>query len=284
MATDPERTPLEKIWAEVRSSFLEYRLDDLRRILDVPVGAPAPNRAQARQFAEALPDLGRARFLKIVTVGDWAAYYGQSGRDVFVIRFRKSGSGWKPAQAPHTLSSYSTDEKIDAEALISREPSLRPVPGEPAESPAPPPAGEPQDARPEAEIRRDLVAVSRRIRDAFAAGRPERASADLLLEEGAALPSPDEAKAFARDRLPDLVRGQFLKLGWRADKPQLVGYYVETKVGTHNQSTVSLVAFVRHEGRWKFAAGPASIATVEGPKVNRAGLLKLIDSDPRLAL
>ncbi|HZL72697.1 MAG TPA: hypothetical protein VFC86_09570 [Planctomycetota bacterium] len=284
MTKEPERTLLEKTWAEVRACFAEYRLDDLRKILDVPEGMPVPNRAQAKEFAAALPDLTRAKFLKIVVVGDVAAYYAQAGKEVIVVRFHRSGPGWKPLPAPHTLSSYSTDEDIDAETLIAREASLRPVPGDSAEAPATPPVGEPQDARPEMEIRRDLVAVFRRIRDAFAAGRPERASADLLLVDGAALPSPDEAKAMAKERLPDLVRSQFLKLGWRADKPQLAGYYAETKVGTFNKSTVSLVVFVRHEGRWKFAPGPAAIASVEGPKVSRDGLLKLIDTDPRLAL
>ena len=284
MTTEPERALLEKIWAEVRAGFAEYRIEDLRKILDVPEVVPVPNRAQAKEFADALPDLSRARFLKIVTVGEVAAYYAQSGKEVHVVRFQRSGAGWKPLPAPHTMSSYSTDENIDAEALIAREPSLHPVPGESTESTPAPPAGEPQDARPELEIRRELEALWRRIRDAFASGRPERASADLLLVEGATLPGTDEAKALAKEHLPDLVRGQFLKLGWRADKPQVAGYYAETKVGVFNKSTVSLVVFVRHEGRWKFAPGPAAIATVEGPKVNRAGLVKLIESDPRLAL
>jgi hypothetical protein len=140
------------------------------------------------------------------------------------------------------------------------------------------------DARPEAEIRKELESIWKRIRAAFAAGHPEVAEADLLYVDGASPPSPAEAKAASKERLPDLIRGQFLKLGWRADKPQLAGYYAETKVGDFKKSTISLIVFVRHEGRWKFAPGPAALSTVEVPKSGRPALLKLIDTDPRLAL
>lgn len=278
MADKPQRAELERIWAEVRSAFAEYRLDDLKKHLDIPEGMPVPKRGQAKQFAEALPDLARAKFLKIASEGDLSGYYaqtGKSGTEVTVIRFGRRGSEWRLLPAPHTMSSYSTDEAVDPAKLIESEPSLKLAPA---------PTAEPQDARPEAEIRKELESIWKRIRAAFAAGHPEVAAADLLYVDGASPPSPDEAKAALKERLPDLIRGQFLKLGWRADKPQLAGYYAETKVGDFKKSTVSLIVFVRHEGLWKFAPGPAAISTVEVPKSGRPALLKLIDTDPRLAL
>jgi len=292
MAEAPPRAELEKTWAEVRSALADYRLADLKKHLELPEGAPVPNRGQAKQFAEALPDLARARFLKIARSGDLAGYYARTnperaGTEVTVIRFRREGSRWKLVPAPHTLSSFATDEKIDPAKLLESEASLRLSPDGPQEDsppslPAPP--GEAPDSRSEAEIRKELEAIWKRIRAAFAAGHPEVASADLHYPDGMSPPSPEEAKAAAKDRLPDLIRSQFLKLGWPGDKPQLAGYYAETKVGDFKKSTVSLVVFVRHEGRWKFAPGPAAIETVETSKTNRAGLLKLIESDSRLAL
>jgi hypothetical protein len=172
---------------------------------------------------------------------------------------------------------------MEPDALIRAQPSLALRTGG-EEIPAPSAATEPVDSRPEPEIRRELETLWKRIRSAFASGRPDLAAGDLLYADGAAPPSPDEAKSLSRDRLPDLVRGQFLKLAWRADKPQLVGYYAETKVGDFKKSTVSLIAFVHHEGRWKFAPGPASIESVEIPKASRAKLLELIDTDSRLRL
>jgi hypothetical protein len=287
MADKPQRADLERIWAEVRSALAEYRLDDLKKHLDIPEGMPVPNRGQAKQFAEALPDLARARFLKIASEGDLSGYYaqtGKSGTEVTVIRFGRRGSEWRLLPAPHTMSSYSTDETVDPAKLIESEPSLKLAPGDGSSSPEPAPTADPRDARPEAEIRKELESIWKRIRAAFAAGHPEAAAADLLYVDGASPPSPDEAKAASKERLPDLIRGQFLKLGWRADKPQLAGYYAETKVGDFKKSTVSLIVFVRHEGRWKFAPGPAALSTVEVPKSGRPALLKLIDTDPRLAL
>ena len=277
MADDPRREDLERTWAEVRSAFAEYRLDDLKKLLDIPEGAPAPNRGQAKQFAEALPDLAKARFLKIVREGDVAGYYAQTGTkgtEVTVIRFGLKGSAWRLLPAPDTLSSYSTDENVDPVKLMASEPSLKLTPG----------GAEPQDARPEAEIRKELESIWKRIRAAFAAGHPEVAADDMLYVDGATPPTPDEAKAASKEKLPDLIRGQFIKLGWHPDKPQIVGYYAETKVGDFKKSTVSLIVFVRHEGRWKFAPGPASISTVEVPRASRPALLKLIETDPRLAL
>jgi hypothetical protein len=268
MAATPERAELEGIWAEVRRCFSEYRLDDLKKHLDIPEGAPVPNRGQAQQFAEALPDLSRTRFLKLATEGDLAGYYAQT------IRFRRLGSQWKLVPAPHTLSTYATDEKVDPARLMETEATLGLNPEGSAEIPSAP-SGDPGDTRPEAEIRKELESLWKRIRAAFAAGHPEVAAADLLYADGAA-PSPAA--------LPDLIRSQFLKLGWRADKPQLAGYYAETKVGDFKKSTVTMIVFVRHEGRWKFAPGPAAIETVEVSKTHRAGLLKLIDTDPRLKL
>ena len=282
----PDRSELERLWARVRAGFAEYRLDDLRALLDIPPDAPVPDRAQAKQFADALPDLGRARFLRLEVDGDIAGYYAHipgAGTEVAVIRFRRAGEAWKPMPGPHTLSSYSTDKVIDPDALIRAQPTLALRPeGIAGAAPAAGPG--PVDPRPEAEIRRELEPMWKRIRSAFASGRPDLAAPDLLYEEGAAPPAPDEAKSLARDRLPDLARAQFLKLGWRSDKPRLVGYYAETKVGDFKKSTVSLVAFVHHEGRWKFAPGPASMESVEIAKASRAKLLELIDTDPRLRL
>ena len=285
MASEPARGELERIWAEVRSAFAEYRLDDLKKRLDIPEGAPVPNRGQAKQFADALPDLSKARFLKIAREGDVAGYYaqtGSAGTEVTVIRFGRRGSEWRLLPAPNTLSSYSTDEKVDPAKLIASEPSLKLAPGD--ESSPAAPSAEAQDARPEIEIRKELESIWKRIRAAFAAGHPEVAAADLLYADGMSPPSPEEAKAAVKERLPDLIRSQFLKLGWRGDKPQLVGYYAETKVGDFKKSTVTLIAFVHHEGRWKFTPGPASIATVEVKKSSRDALLKLIETDPQLKL
>jgi hypothetical protein len=284
--TTPDRAELELVWARVRAGFAEYKLDDLRALLDLPPDAPVPDRAQAKQFADALPDLSRARFLRIDVDGDLAGYYAAlpaSGTDVAVVRFRRTDAGWKPAPAPNTLSSYSTDEKVDPVSLIAAQASLALRP-DGAVAPEPPAGAAPADTRPEAEIRRDLETMWKRIRSAFASGRPDMAAADLLFVDGAQPPSADEAKAAARDFLPDLARGQFLKLGWKEGKPHLVGYYAETKVGDFKTSTVSLVVFVHHKGRWKFAPGPAAIETVQIPRAPKGKLLELIESDSRLRM
>jgi hypothetical protein len=287
MADTPPRADLERIWAEVRSAFAEYRLDYLKKHLDIPQGMPVPNRGQAKQFAEALPDLARARFLKIASEGDLCGYYaqinaGRVGTEVTVVRFRRMGAQWKLVPTPHTLSTFATDENLDPAQLIETEAALRLNPDASPAHPSPSaPPGETADARPAPEIRKELEALWKRIRSAFAAGHPEAAAADLLYTDGVSPPSPDEAKAAV---LPDLIRSQFLKLGWREDKPHLAGYYAETKVGDFKKSTVTLIVFVRHEGRWKFAPGPAAIETVEVKKSSRAGLHQLIDTDPRLKL
>ncbi len=146
------------------------------------------------------------------------------------------------------------------------------------------PEAEPPDARPEPVIRKELDSVWKRIREAFAAGKPEGAADLLLLDEGAALPGPDEAREVAKAALPDLARGRFIKLGWRRDKPHLAGYYAEVNTGNAKKTTVALVVFVRKGGAWKFAPGPVSISVVELPPTGQAALLKLVETDPRLAL
>lgn len=284
----------EAIWGEVRKGFEEYRLDDVKKHLDVPPGAPVPNREQAKEFAAQLPDLSKCRFLKIARDGDRAGYCAQQnpeakGATLLIIRFQKSGAAWKLAPAPDTMSIDSTDETLTPAQVLKRletEATLKLRPSDPGEAPAAAPAkdGEKVDARPEAEIRKELEGVWKRLRDAFAAGKPEAAADLLVLEDGAKLPSADEAKAAAKDHLPDLVRGQFLKLGWRADKPQLVGYYAQVNVSDARQSTIVLIVFVRKDGAWKFAPGPAAMSVVKVPHAGRAAILKLIETDSRLRL
>jgi hypothetical protein len=250
-----------------------------------------PNRAQAKEFAAQLPDLAACKFLKIVRDGDRAGYCAQQnpqakGATLFIIRFQKAGAAWKLAPAPDTLSIDSTDETLTAAQVLKRldtEATLKLRPSDSGEAPAPPP-GEKVDARPEPEIRKELEGVWKNIREAFAAGKPEAAAGLLVLPDGAKLPTADEAKAAAKDNLPDLVRGQFIKLGWRADKPQLVGYYGQVNVGDAKQSTIVLIVFVRKDGAWKFAPGPGSMSVVKVPNASRAAILKLIETDPRLKL
>jgi hypothetical protein len=285
----------ETIWAEVRKGFEEYRLDDVKKHLDIPPGAPVPNRAQAKEFAAQLPDLATWTFLKIARDGDRAGYCarqnpGGKGATLLILRFQKAGAAWKLAPAPDTLSIDSTDETLTPAQVLKRfetEANLKLRPADAGEAPAPAPAapaGEKVDDRPEAVIRKDLEGVWKKIRESFAAGKPEAAAGLLVLEDPAKLPSADEAKSAAKDHLPDLVRGQFIKLGWRADKPQLVGYYGQVDVSNAKQSTIVLIVFMRKDGEWKFAPGPGSLTVVKVPHASRAAILKLIETDPRLKL
>lgn len=285
---------LESLWAGLRAAVAEYRVDEIRKRLSLPEDAPAPTRAQAQQLAEALPDLAKARFLKLARDGDRAGFYARTdldkpGTTLTVIRFRQAGGTWQIVPGPHTLSSYSTDEKLTDAAIRKRadaEESLRLRPAEEGE--APPPAasaakGEAPDARPEAEIRKELEGVWRKIRDAFAAGKPGDAEALLLWVDGATPPSPDDARAAAK-AMPDLARSRFIKLLWSVEKPHLAGYVAEVDLGNAKQTTVAIIAFVRKDGAYKIAPGPLTMEIIQLPPTGQAALKKLVETDPRFKL
>jgi hypothetical protein len=291
---DPElRKELEAVWAGLRAALAEYRLDDVAKYVEVPKDAPKPDRAQARQFAESLPDLATARFLRLDRDGDRAGYYartevGKPGTTVAVIRFRKAGSGWQLVPGPHTISSYSTDEALDeakVRALLEKEPTLalRPKDGDEAPPAPPAPKGEAPDARPEAEIRKELEGIWRKVRAAFAAGKPGDAADVLLWVDGATEPGPDEAKAAAK-AMPDLARGRFIKLAWSAGKPHLAGYIAEVDLGNAKKTTVAFITFVRKDGAWKLAPGPRTLELIVLPPTGQAALRTLVDTDPRFGL
>jgi hypothetical protein len=124
---------LERVWNGMRGAFADYRLDDLRKYADVPKGMPVPTREQVRQFLDFMPDLGKAKFLKLAREKDRAGYYLQVGipdggqTEVTVIRFQEMGGAWKVLGAPHSFSSYSIASAGPAEAMkwVESEPSLR---------------------------------------------------------------------------------------------------------------------------------------------------------------
>jgi hypothetical protein len=286
------KSELETIYTTVRQAFIEYDLDRARPYLNLPEGTPTPTRAQAQGMGEFLPDLAAARFIKLTEKPAQAAWYGETDLDdatssaVVVIRFTKSASGWKLAPSPHTLSAYSKDKVDEAGllALIAEEESLAPFPeGSEVDFPPMPGADAGSDDRPDAEVRKELEDLWAALRSAFAAGDVAAAEPLLLMTDGKSLPSSEEAKG-ALAMLPDLSKSAFLKLGWRRDKPQLVGYYAETDLDVEDTSTVLLIVFVRHEGRYRFAPGPVSIEGVTVEKTDRNGLLDLIETDPRLQL
>jgi hypothetical protein len=288
------KAELETFWAGFRSALAEYRLDDVKKYVEIPKDAPVPNRAQARQLAEELPDLAKARFLKLVVDGDRAGYYTRTDLDksattVAVIRFRKAGAAWQLVPGPHTCSIFSTDEKLDDAGIRKLTDTkeilaLRPAEGGEAPPPAGAPAGEPPDTRPEAEIRKELEGIWRRIRSAFAAGKPETVEDLLLWVDGAKPPSPDEAREAATNRMPDLARSRFIKLVWSAEKPHLAGYVAEVNLGNAKQTTVALIVFARKGGAWTFAPGPLALEIFQLPPTGQAALRKLVDSDPRFKL
>ena len=275
----------EATWAAVRSAFADYRLDELRKHLDVPPGAPLPDRARAKQFAGQLPDLSTARFLKLLREKDRVGYaaqidVGNPGTTVAVVRFMADG---RLVPAPDTLSVYQTDEKLDPEALLFSTPSLRLFPTPGGDAPGPPPAAEAPDARPEPLIRKELQAVWKKIREAWAAGTPEEADA-VQVWEGERRPSADEARTAARERMPDLGRSRFIKLVWSEAKPHFCGYVAEVNLGNAKKTTLALIVFVRRDGAWKFAPGPASTEGVELPPTSQAKQKQVVESDPRFRL
>ncbi len=81
MTDEALKAALDRTWAEVRRALEEYRLEDLKKHLEIPEGAPAPNRAQARELAAFLPDLSKGKFLKLLREGGRLGYYAQTDLD-----------------------------------------------------------------------------------------------------------------------------------------------------------------------------------------------------------
>lgn len=291
MSDDALRRDLEAFWAEVRRALAEYRVDDLRRLLQAPEGMPTPTRPQAQDFLKQLPDLSTSRFLKLVQEKDRAGYVARThlekgGTTLTIIRFRKRGDAWELVPAPETLSSFELDTALDDAAIaqeVETQPVLQLFPSDVMETAPPAEPEEPPDERPEPVIRKELEGIWRRIREAFAAGKPDSVAALLLYADGVEPPTPEQARAAAKD-MPDLQRARFDKLTWSLLKPQLVGYCAELKPGDPKARTVALLVFVRRGGAYRFAPGPASVTVVEFPPVSADELRDLIDTDPRLEL
>lgn len=164
MNDDALAKEIVRVWTEIRKAFADYRLDDVKKHIELPPGAPVPNREQAKQFADFLPDLEKGKLLKLVREGDRAGYYvrlDKPGVDVAVVRFRETKNGWKPLPGNDTVSAFSTDEALDEERvrrlLASRGAlQLTPVEGE-------------EDLRPLAEVRKELEALAKPVRARFVA-------------------------------------------------------------------------------------------------------------------
>lgn len=286
MNDDDLRRTLEALWAEVRKAIAEYRVDDMKRLLQAPPGMPTPTRPQAKDFLAQLPDLSTSRFLKLLREKDRAGYVArthldQEGTTLTILRFRSRGEAWELVPAPETLSSLALDTALDEAAIateVETQPVLKLFP--PGETMMPPPEEpeEPPDERPEPAIRKELEGIWKRLRDAFAAGKPESVTDLLLLAEGVEPPTPEQARDVAKD-MPDLSRARFDKLAWHPLKPRLVGYYA-----IRPPSTVLLIVFVRKDGAYRFAPGPGAMEVVEFPPVSPDELRDLIDTEPRLEL
>lgn len=285
MSDDELKRRCEATWDGMRAALRDYRLDDLKKLVDLPADLPVPPRAQARAIGENLPDLAKNRFLKFVREKDRIGYVcafepdGGKGTGVAVVRFRTDG---RLVGGMEMMSIYETDEKADPERLLATQPMLRLFPPPFGEAPATPEdaAG---DARPEPVIRKELEGVWKRVRDAWAAGTPEKAD-EVQIWEGDKRPSPDEARAAARERMPDLSRARFIKLVWSERKPHLAGYVAEVNVGNAKKTTLAMIVFARQEGVWKFVPGPASIEAVELPPTGQAKQKQVVESDPRFKL
>lgn len=291
MSDDPLRRSLEAFWAEVRRALAEYRVDDLRRLLQAPEGMPTPTRPQAQDFLKQLPDLSTSRFLKLVREKDRAGYVARThlekgGTTLTIVRFRKRGDAWELVPAPETLSSYELDTALDDAAIaeeVETQPALKLFPAEAMEAAPPAAPEEPPDERPEAVIRKELEGIWRRIREAFAAGKPGSVAELLLYADGVEPPTPEQAREAAKE-MPDLQRARFDKLVWSLPKPQLIGYCAEIRLEHAKAATVALLVFVRKDGAYRFAPGPAAVTIVEFPRVSPQELHDLIDTDPRLEL
>lgn len=275
----------EATWNEMRAALRDYRLDDLRKLVDIPADMPVPPREQARMLGENLPDISKSGFLKLVREKDRIGHVtqfepdGGKGTGVAVVRFRTDG---RLVGGMEMMSVYETDEKVDPERLLSTQPMLRLFPPPFGEEPAKP-EDAPGDARPEPVIRKELEGVWKRVRDAWAAGTPEKAD-EVQIWEGDKRPSADEAKAAAKERMPDLARGRFIKLVWSDRKAHLCGYVAEVNVGNAKKTTLAMVVFARQDGVWKFVPGPASIEVVEFPPTAQAKQKQLVESDKRFSL
>ena len=153
-----------RVWSEVRKAFADYRLDDVKKHLEVPAGAPVPTKEQAKQFADFLPDLEKAKFLKLARDGPRAGYYvrfEKPGVDVAVVRFHETKAGWKPLPGADTVSAWSTDQALSEEQirrLLATRGALQLTPSDAEE-----------DLRPEAEVRKELEALAKPVRARYVA-------------------------------------------------------------------------------------------------------------------
>jgi hypothetical protein len=114
---------IERTWSALRQAFLDFRLDDVKKLLPVPPGAPLPTREQSRQFGEFLPDLRRGRRVKLLREGDRAGlvvrFDKAPGVEIAIVRFGKTAGGWTPLPGTETVSSYATDEELDEAAIAA---------------------------------------------------------------------------------------------------------------------------------------------------------------------
>jgi hypothetical protein len=281
------RTELERIYTRMRDGFATYDLDAIRASVDIPEDEPLPNRGQAQQIAAFFPDLSQGEFLKIEREGDRLGYYCLHREEdgtacVTVIRYREEEGGCKLVPGAHTLSSYSSDEGTPEEWLRSQE-CLRVVPeGDDEPAPSAPPAPPSPDLRPEAEIRADLEAVWAGIRGAFERGKPEDALPFLAVDDPSELPPAEDAKKVLTG-LPDFAEAEFLKLGFHPAKPDVVAYFASTNLDAPDRSTIDLVVFTHRDGKWVYAPGPGTMEQKTIPeKTDRAGLLRILETDPSL--
>jgi len=159
MNDDELAKEIERVWGEVRSAFIDFRLDDAKKHLEIPAGAPVPTREQAKQFGEFLPDLSKGKRLKLVREGKRAGYYVLLAREVAVVRFQETAAGWKPVPGQDTVSSYGGDVPLDdatIQRLLATRGALQLTPMEAEE-----------DLRPEAEVRKELEALAKPVRARF---------------------------------------------------------------------------------------------------------------------
>jgi hypothetical protein len=148
-----------RVWGEVRQAFIDFRLDDVKKHLEIPAGAPAPTREQSKQFGAFLPDLSKGKRLKLERQGKLAGYYVLFEREIAVVRFRETAAGWKPVPGQDTVSSYGGDVPLtDATVrrLLATRGALQLTPTDAEE-----------DLRPEAEVRAELEALAKPVRARF---------------------------------------------------------------------------------------------------------------------
>jgi hypothetical protein len=159
MNDDELAQEIARVWAEVRQAFLDFRLDDVKKHLEIPAGAPVPTREQAKQFGEFLPDLSKGKRLKLAREGKRAGYYVRFEREVAVVRFHETAAGWKPLPGQDTVSSYGGDVPLDdatVQRLLATRGALQLTPTDAEEDP-----------RPEAEVRKELEALAKPVRARF---------------------------------------------------------------------------------------------------------------------